>query len=189
MRTTKARESLEFYLSKVYPIVIHPAEDGYVAEIEELPGCMTQGETLDEVVKRIEDARRGWIEVAYEDGQEIPLPRTDDEYSGRFVVRLPKSLHRRLAEAAIHEGVSLNQYVLSLLSRCVTLDVARDIQTQWERKLRDLQPPVWTSTAYTYCFRGGKVGTSSWVGTARDLTEITFEDIQGLSMIEKELAL
>jgi len=116
MKNGRNGKPIEFYLNKVYPFVIYPAEEGgYVAEIEELSGCMTQGETLDEVVRRIEDARRGWIEVAYEDGMEIPLPRTEEQYSGKFVVRLPKYLHRQLVEQAAREGVSLNQYVVSLL--------------------------------------------------------------------------
>ena len=56
------------------------------------------------------------METTYEDGQEIPLPRTEETYSGKFVVRIPKYLHRRLAERAAKEEVSLNQYVEALLS-------------------------------------------------------------------------
>lgn len=41
----KKTEKLEFYLNKKYPFLVYPSEDGgYVAEIEELPGCVTQGE-------------------------------------------------------------------------------------------------------------------------------------------------
>jgi len=108
---------LEYYLQLEYPITIYRAEEGgYVAEIEDLPGCITEGETLDEVSQKIDEARRAWIEVAYEDGLEIPLPRTEQEYSGRFLVRIPKYLHRRLAEQAKREGVSLNQHVEAILS-------------------------------------------------------------------------
>lgn len=110
-------KNLEFYLAKKYPILIYPSEDGgFVAEIEELPGCLTQGETLEEVMTNIEEARRLWTETTYEDGQEIPLPRTEETYSGKFVVRIPKYLHRRLVEQAKKEEVSLNQYVEALLS-------------------------------------------------------------------------
>jgi len=45
-----------------------------------------------------------------------PLPSSDNSYSGKLLVRMPKSLHRRLAETAEREGVSLNQYIVSLLS-------------------------------------------------------------------------
>lgn len=117
MSNGNGRKPLGFYLDLRYPFTIYPAEEGgFVAEVQELPGCMTQGETIEEVVEFIEDARRSWIEAAYQDGQDIPLPRTMEEFSGRFLVRLPKYLHRRLAEAARREGVSLNQYVTTLLA-------------------------------------------------------------------------
>ena len=117
MKNRKEARPLEYYLEMNYPFTIYRAEEGgYVGEIEDLPGCITEGDTLEEVLQRIEDARRAWIEVAYEDGMEIPLPRTEQEYSGRFIVRIPKYLHRRLAEQATREGVSLNQYVETILS-------------------------------------------------------------------------
>ncbi len=118
---------LQYYLGKNYPILICPAEEGgYVAEIEELPGCITQGETLEEVSDRINNARQLWIEQSYEDGLEIPLPRTEEEYSGKFIVRIPKHLHRRLAEKARREGVSLNQYVENILSAGIATQNALD---------------------------------------------------------------
>jgi predicted HicB family RNase H-like nuclease len=58
----------------------------------------------------------GWLELALEDGQQIPEPEPTPEYSGKFLVRLPKSLHRSLAEAARSEGVSLNAYVTAILA-------------------------------------------------------------------------
>ena len=118
MRKEQERKPLDYYLDLKYPVLLYPAEEGgYVAEIEELSGCFTQGETLQEVMENIEDAKRAWIEAAYEMGQDIPLPRTEEEYSGRILLRLPRSLHRRLAQAARREGVSLNQYIVSLLAR------------------------------------------------------------------------
>jgi predicted RNase H-like HicB family nuclease len=117
MKETRKSKTLEDYLNASYPYIVYPAEEGgYVGEIEELPGCMTQAETLEELSERIENARRAWIQMAYENGMEIPLPRLEQEYSGKFVIRLPKYLHRRLAERAEREGVSLNQFVVTLLS-------------------------------------------------------------------------
>lgn len=117
MRQDTERKELEYYLSLCYPVTVHPdPESGFVAEIEKLPGCMTQAETLDEVFKAIEDARQLWIKTAYNEGQDIPLPRDMEKYQGKFLVRIPKSLHRALTRAAKHEGVSLNQYVTSLLT-------------------------------------------------------------------------
>lgn len=123
MKDDTERKDLEFYLNLRYPITIHPDPDGgYVAEVEELPGCMTQAETIEEVLKAIEDARRVWIQGTYEMGQDIPLPRDMEEYSGKFMVRIPRSLHRNLIRVAKREGVSLNQYVTTLLAAGVQRD-------------------------------------------------------------------
>lgn len=68
--------ALEYFLSLKYPIAIHPeAEGGYTALIPDLPGCITQGETLEEVIVNIEEARELWIETVHCSGKkEIPLP-------------------------------------------------------------------------------------------------------------------
>jgi antitoxin HicB len=114
-----ARRPLDYYLGLDYTVNFVADEDGgYTAIFPDLPGCLTQGETLAETAEMAEDARRLWMTIAYEDGQDIPLPSYPvDEYSGQFRVRLPKSLHRLLAEGAETEGVSLNQYVVMLLTR------------------------------------------------------------------------
>ncbi|WP_066376670.1 MULTISPECIES: type II toxin-antitoxin system HicB family antitoxin [unclassified Anabaena] len=111
------KPSLEYYLNLPYPVTLYPdPEAGYVAQIKDLPGCLTQGETLEETMTNINEARELWIETAYEAGDNIPLPSSDDSYSGKLLVRMPKSLHRHLAETAEREGVSLNQYIVFLLS-------------------------------------------------------------------------
>jgi predicted RNase H-like HicB family nuclease len=47
--------------------VIHPAEEGgYWAEVPALPGCITEGDTIDEVVANLKDAIEGWLDVANE---------------------------------------------------------------------------------------------------------------------------
>jgi antitoxin HicB len=127
--STKAaeRKSLEYFLNIKYPVTIHPApEGGFVAEIEDLPGCLAQGETLEETYNEIDIARKLWLETTHDDGQFIPLPRDDREYSGKFIVRVPKSLHRKLDLLAAKEGTSLNQYVVSELSRIVGIAEAKN---------------------------------------------------------------
>jgi predicted RNase H-like HicB family nuclease len=112
---------LEYYLELQYPVTLYKdPEGGYVAEIKDLPGCMTQAETLEEVMTNIEDARRLWIETAYQYGDNIFIPDTDDQYSGRLLLRMPRSLHRKLAEGSEQERVSLNQFLVYLLSKAVT---------------------------------------------------------------------
>lgn len=112
------KQPLDYYLNLQYPVTLYPdPEGGYVAQIKDLPGCLTQGETLDETVANINEARELWIETAYESGDEIPLPSTEESYNGKLLLRMPKSLHRRLAEEAERENVSLNQYIVFLLSK------------------------------------------------------------------------
>ena len=67
---------LKYFLSLKYPISIYPEEEGgYTALIPDLDGCITQGETLEEVMINIEEARKLWIETVYHSGKKaIPSP-------------------------------------------------------------------------------------------------------------------
>jgi antitoxin HicB len=67
---------LGYFLNLKYPISIYPEDaGGYTAMIPDLPGCMTQGETLEEVVMNIEEARQLWIETVYlSNKRKIPSP-------------------------------------------------------------------------------------------------------------------
>ncbi len=116
---TTETKPLDYFLSLEYPIdIIADPDGGYVAVFPDLPGCMTQGETLEEVIYMAKEARELWLECEYDtDPNDIPLPSYPVEYSGKFNVRIPKSLHHLLADAAERDGVSLNQYVVMLLAR------------------------------------------------------------------------
>ena len=92
---------------------------GWVAKVRELPGCITQADNFEELEGLLLDAMRSWIEVALEDGIIFPEPCREDDYSGKFVVRLPKSLHRELVEFPEKEGVSLNTWVIHTLAKSV----------------------------------------------------------------------
>lgn len=113
------KKELEYYLALPYRFEIIPAEEGgYVGVVPELPGCITQGETLEETVHMINDAKQSWLETAIEEGVDIPEPEplASENYSGKYVVRVPKSLHRDLARKAKEENVSLNQLTAYLLA-------------------------------------------------------------------------
>lgn len=118
------REDLDYFVSLPYSVRIYPEPDGsgYTAEIPDLPGCITCADTLDEVWELIEDAKRGWLELALTDGDPIPEPAlpVENQPSGKFTVRVPRSLHRKLAEEARREGVSLNQFVTVALAETVS---------------------------------------------------------------------
>lgn len=88
----------------------------FYGKILELDGCQSTGDTLEELYQSLNEAMEGYLEVRQENNMPIPVPETADKYSGRFVVRLPKSLHQRLAIEAEKEGVSLNQLALYKLA-------------------------------------------------------------------------
>lgn len=96
-------------------------EGGYVVSFPDLPGCLTVGETIEEAIKNAEDAKRAWLEAAIEEQIEISIPENKEKYSGQFKLRIPKSLHRILAEQSKREGISMNQYCVYLLSRNIAL--------------------------------------------------------------------
>ncbi len=68
-------ESLDYYLNLNYPFSVYPEETGiYTIMIPELPGCMSQGKSIEEAVQNLEKARRYWITRAWNSGNEIPIP-------------------------------------------------------------------------------------------------------------------
>lgn len=88
----------------------------FYGRILELDGCQSTGDTLEELYQSLNEAMEGYFEVKQENNLPIPIPETADKYSGKFIVRLPKSLHQRLAIEAQKEGVSLNQLALYKLA-------------------------------------------------------------------------
>ena len=88
----------------------------FYGRILELDGCQSTGDTLEELYQSLNEAMEGYFEVKQENNLPIPIPETADKYSGKFIVRIPKSLHQRLAIEAEKEGVSLNQLALYKLA-------------------------------------------------------------------------
>ena len=112
-------KTLDDYLSLPYRMELVPdrEEGGFVASFPDLPGCLTCGDTAETALKNAQDAKKAWLEAALEENVPISEPDSLDEYSGQFKLRLPKSLHRSLAENSKREGVSMNQYCVYLLSK------------------------------------------------------------------------
>ncbi len=124
-------KTVKEYLELPYTIEVVKDEtdeySGWFARVVELPGCMTQADSFEELSDMINDAMSAWIESALEDGERVPVPRPTEDYSGRFVVRIPKSLHRELVEMAERDGVSLNTFVNVALGKVT--GQAKDVQT------------------------------------------------------------
>jgi len=114
-------KNLQYYMGLKYPFTLEQDDDGsYYIQFPDLPGCMTCGATLEEVLEMGNDAKKCWIESALNDGAYIPEPKSVDDYPDNFKLRLPKSLYKQLANNANAEGVSMNQYCLYLLSAGAT---------------------------------------------------------------------
>ena len=105
------------YMGLNYRIELIPdkVDGGFVAVIPDLPGCISQGENEKEALEMIEEAKELWIETTIKEGKRVPEPR--EIYSGKLNIRIPKSLHARLATEAEREGVSLNSEILTALER------------------------------------------------------------------------
>ncbi len=112
-------KTLDDYMAMPYPmeLVEDKEEGGFVVSYPNLPGCITCGETMESALANAKDAKRVWIEAALEDGIEIDEPNSLEKYSGQFKLRIPRSLHKLLAEHSQKEGISMNQYCVYLLSR------------------------------------------------------------------------
>jgi len=89
----------------------------FYGRILELEGCQTTADSLSELYEELNEIMQSYIEIKLQNNLPIPIPGNAEKYSGKFVVRLPKSLHQRLVIEANKEGVSLNQLALYKLAQ------------------------------------------------------------------------
>lgn len=140
---TTIRKDVDYYMSLPYPIELIRDPEGWFVAVRDLPGCMSQGDTIEEAIDMSRDAQRGWIEIALENGQTVPLPRSLATYSGKFNVRVPRAVHRDLVEEAEAEGVSLNHLVSTTLAntamekqwRAALVEVRAELHEELRRQL------------------------------------------------------
>ncbi len=116
-------KNLKYYLKLKYPIQINPIPEeeggGYEAYIPQLGkyAFVGDGETIEEALKNLEEIKKDYFKDYLRKGIKIPEPKLEEEeYSGKFIIRLPRFLHKHLAEQAKKNNVSLNQYINVLLS-------------------------------------------------------------------------
>ena len=114
--------TVEQYLSMPYTMVVRWDEDDsiYVARIKEVDGCSGHGDTPQDAIAMLRDNFKDWIEICLESGTPLPLPEQQKDLpSGKWVQRVPRSLHKKLVELAESEGRSLNQLVTGVLAEAV----------------------------------------------------------------------
>src|SRR5437763_4618014 len=120
MKTDRLRR-LNDYLKLPYTVVLRPDEDGvWIARVEELEGCVAHGSTQAEALAVVEEMKTAWIEDALEAGDPIPVPEQEENLpSGKWLQRVPRTLHKKLVDFAKKEQVSLNQLVTSMLAEAI----------------------------------------------------------------------
>lgn len=112
-------------LNRPYSRVITPEADGtFSAQISEFPGCFSYGDNAAEAYANLEEAAANWLNAAMAQGMNVPEPMRPEEASGRFALRMPRTLHARLTRAAALEEVSLNQFIVSVLAERAGADQA-----------------------------------------------------------------
>jgi predicted RNase H-like HicB family nuclease len=112
-----APHPFEAYAHVVEPL--SPADGGgYLITFPDLPGCMSDGETIEETVANGRDAFSVWMSARAHQGKPIPSPTRHGESAApvRLMQRLPRSLHASLVARARSEGTSLNTLVTMLLA-------------------------------------------------------------------------
>ncbi len=112
-------------------------DKGYIATIPEFKNLSAFGATRDEALKEAETVLEGYLETLKEENLAIPQPEKISEYSGQMRIRMPRHLHQCLVVSADREGVSLNTYMLHLLSMNYAFDKARHDGKQGFPKLSE----------------------------------------------------
>jgi predicted RNase H-like HicB family nuclease len=109
-------KTLRHYEDLKYPIEVLEDEDAYVASIPDLPGCVAYGDTLQSAIESLRSVKKLWIQGRLDAGLPIAEPTDLDEFSGKFVLRISRGLHKALQREAKNQGLSLNQYVAQILA-------------------------------------------------------------------------
>ena len=103
-----------------YRITVRPLSKeeggGYLVEYPEIPGCMSDGETIEEALANGREALRDCLEVFRESGQKPPSPGIE---AAQWRQRLPRTLCLKLTEQARKEGVSINSFVTALIAEAI----------------------------------------------------------------------
>ncbi len=140
----KKNKDLEYYMSLNYPATIELyEEDGKIRfglQVPELSGVWAEGKTIEEAYADLIGTKKVWFGTCLEKGIDIPEPVSEDDFSGKFLLRIPTKLHMALSKQAKKEGLSLNQYVKSILETHTVLAYEKQkIEEQYEKLLREIK--------------------------------------------------
>jgi antitoxin HicB len=122
--TNSFNKDLDYFMGLKYLYTVEEIEeDGrkiFSLSFTDLPGCGAEGATIEEARARLEEAKEAWIKTALDAGLSIPEPVIEDEFSGKFLLRITPKLHMKISKQAAREGVSLNQFIRLILERNIS---------------------------------------------------------------------
>jgi len=155
-------------LAKPYARRLTPDElGGYTATIQEFPGCIAEGDTPNEALHNLDNAAASWIEAQLALGQTIPEPLALYGYSGKIALRIPRGLHKRVAEMAQSDGVSINQFLTNALATFVGAKSVADKMIEQLRPYLAMQVRTWLTPDSGY----SAMVISSWDGRTNDTSQ------------------
>lgn len=143
-------KQLDYYLKLNYPIEITALSDeengGFSACIPQLGrnAYVSYGDTVEEAVQNLNELKKELLFNQLKNHSHIPLPTVtnEEEYSGRFILRIPKDLHRSLATKAQNNSLSLNQYTQYLLTYALTSNSYEEMVASCGAKITKLLQDV-----------------------------------------------
>ncbi len=94
-------------------------DECYVVRVPELPGCFTDGQTIEEAAKNAKDAIQSRLESIDKEGKPFPRAIASKKFSGKIPLRIDPELHRNLAISANIEGESLNKFIERKLKKAI----------------------------------------------------------------------
>ena len=115
----KTKRNLDRKLSQ-FSFTVRPLSKdeggGYLVEYPDFPGCMSDGETIEEAITNGREALRDCTEVLKESGRKIPQPSVE---AAQWRQRLPRTLYSKLTRQAENEGVSINSLVTAIIAEAI----------------------------------------------------------------------
>ncbi len=130
MKNIKEYKQLNYRMDFAY----EPEDSVYIVKFPELPGCMAHGETPQKALKNAIAVKDEWLEIAVESNWDIPEPEKPSQASGRLTFRPPKYLHERIMDSAKQEGVSINQFLISLIAEGIEKNINADFMKVMRRQ-------------------------------------------------------
>ncbi|MES2347936.1 MAG: type II toxin-antitoxin system HicB family antitoxin [Pseudomonadota bacterium] len=117
---TKTDDKIRAILARPYVRRLLPdPECGYTVTVHEFPGCIAEGDTAEEALANFDRAAESWLAVCLAEGYPVIEPVEASEYVGRIALRIPRGLHRDVAELARLDECAVDQLLAVAISEYV----------------------------------------------------------------------